>query len=164
MKRQLLTELFYFVSTFLLTFLLYKIWPTFVGFDVPNFNVYTSTTVHLVAFGQVWCLTLFLTNTVRQLWLRFHVKTTNTILLATSIFILIFLISWHKFIANPQAAFTPDFGLTIYPPLSGLGDDEYNIATKERASIIVWTCEIVVSLVATTSLLLIIFRRNGTRA
>jgi hypothetical protein len=164
MKRQFFTELYYFLATFLQTFFLYKIWPTFVGFDVPNFIVYSSTTVPLVAFGQLWCLTFFLTNFVRQIWLRFRVKTTNIILFSTSILILFFSISWHKFIANPQAAFTPDLGLIIYPPLSCLGDDEYNITTKERASIIIWTLEILASIVGATSFLLTVYRPNGTRA
>ena len=160
-----MTELFWLATSFLLTFLLYKTWPTFVAFVIPDFDFYASTNAHIIkAFGQVWCLLLFLTNSLRQIWLHFKIKTTNIILLATCVFLLIYLFSWHQFIGNSQTAFMEDGGLMLYPPLSALGDNEYNIRTKERASIFVWTLEVVALIIGATALLLTIYRRKSTRA
>jgi hypothetical protein len=165
MTKKWTIELYYLVGTSIVALGLFSLRPKFPSDNFAEQLIGRSltTTLTVFVFGQIWVTLYFVTNAVRQVWLRFRNRLTNVILFATSILVILILILWQKLISDQGTAFTED-GLVVYPPLTGFTETEYNVQTKLLATRLLWTGEIIASLIAATALIWTIKRSNGTRA
>jgi len=158
MKSSWKTELYYFFGTIILSAVFFYFRP---AYDPDNYAEQIvghnlNSTMQLLVFAQIWSALYFIITILRQFRIKFKNKITNTLLFLVSIIVLFFLTIWHKLFMDPGTAFTEE-GLVVYPPLSMLAETEQHVQTKDIAINIMWTAEVLVALIALTSLVLIFF-------
>ncbi len=168
LKKQLLTEFYILLSTFIVTTLIYvglfgkAVFVTATA-AIPFYTTTLLVVKYLMLAGTSLVL-YFTVGLVRQIQLKFKNIVSNTMLTVTSLILMFYIYSYIQ-LASSDGVVLDETGLTIYPPLSAIPQSSQN--DLRGISILIktlWTVEFFLLVVVLVTLIMTYRNRKGTKA
>lgn len=164
MKKQLRTELFFFIGTLIIATVIYISLLGISSFKNNSLEIAIHDNYFVfwtfLVVGQFWIITYFLANVVRQSWLKFYNIFANTMLILSAGLLFYFIYNLIELLNDPGMTLNEN-SLTLYPPLSGIPQTIKNDRSGLNSiKTVLWTIEVIILTTITLTIGMTFYRRK----